>query len=141
MKFLTERTEIAKAINFNKYPVLRINMENDEGYGSNFAVGDKARVKYNCNGKIYYYKCTIKYSDGKYYLNGNGSMIKSDFGYSDVMEMVDYSYSPIIESNQTVILVEDYPSIKKCSVRYMKTDKRIYSNCIEMLRLYEIEED
>ena len=55
MKFLTERTEIAKAINFNKYPVLRINMENDKGYGSNFAVGDKARVKYNCNGKIYYY--------------------------------------------------------------------------------------
>ena len=32
MKFLTERTEIAKAINFNKYPVLRINMENDKGF-------------------------------------------------------------------------------------------------------------
>ena len=49
MKYLTDRTEIGKAINFGKYPVLFINRENRPypDVGSDYSIGCKVRVAYD----------------------------------------------------------------------------------------------
>lgn len=44
MKYLTDRHEIATAINFGKYPVLYINYENRPYESSSYAVGCRVHV-------------------------------------------------------------------------------------------------
>ena len=51
MKYLKDRTEIAKAMNFGKYPVIKIDIRNkpakDYASESDYAVGDKVRVAWD----------------------------------------------------------------------------------------------
>ena len=150
MKYLTDRTEIAKAINFGKYPVLTLNRENqpykdlyeDTEY-SDYAVGCRVRVAWDSkdprykgmttHGKIYIEK-------GKIRISGEGACLSSIFGYTDVMEMAAEANTPIVHAGQTVVVVEEFPSKKCCTVRLMKVSDRIDIHCTTVATLNDIEE-
>lgn len=142
MKILTERTEIAKAMNFGKYPILRINMEDHAGFDTTeYCVGEKVRVAYESRryGEMYT-RGEIYIEKGKVAISGNATCIHSDFGYSDVMEMAEWSNTPIVRAGQEVVVVHYYPSSKICIVRMMRVGDRVDPHCMTVAVLEEIEE-
>ena len=120
MKYLTDRTEIGKAINFGKHPVLFINRENRPypDFGGDYSIGCKVRVAYD-NGM-------------------EGMTLKASFGRSDVLDMVEWAQAPVVRKGQTVVVVEDWPSEGKCSVRLMKVPDRIDVHCQTVAVLQDI---
>lgn len=102
MKILTERRDIAKALNFGKYPVLSYNVDTKEG--------SKARVvKKTRNHGDLLYKCNLRCGmqtedDGVYYLSTKPTMMSSSYPLSDVLEDVEYANAPIIEPNSDVAI-------------------------------------
>lgn len=148
MKFLTERTEIAKAINFSKYPVLHINLENrpyaDIREGSTYAVGCRVRVAWDHKNPEYEGMTThgnLYTENGRYAISSEGGCLHADFGYHDVIEMQEEARAPVVHRGQKVIVVEDWPSKKMCRVRMMQVPDRIDILCMTVCTLKDVEED
>jgi hypothetical protein len=118
---MTERQEIAKALNFGKYPVLTYDIDNN--------VGSKARViqksvnygdmTYNCQ----LYRGYNKEDDGEFYLMTNASVIKSSFGIHDVLRSAEYANAPIIMPDTEVAIVVYSNELERCSVKIVKSGK------------------
>lgn len=117
MKYITERTEIAQALNFGKYPVIKINVEECHEDYNDYYVGDDVKVD---TGRGYYTKGQIYKSEGKYEISNEATCLHSSFGYSDVMEDYRWAKAALIKEGQTVVVIEDYPKTRGCSVRMMK---------------------
>lgn len=141
MKYLTDRQEIAKAMNFGKYPVLVLNRENHKGFeDTDYCVGQKVKVAYDnpryegmtTQGNIYL-------ENGKIAISGDSACLTARFGYSDVMEAAEWANAPTIHKGQTVVVVEQWPSKKLCAVRMMKVSDRIDIHCITVASLEDIE--
>lgn len=139
MKRLTERTEIAKAINFNKYPVVKIDLAERDEYGIK---GTKVRFDI---GKEFYLKGEIRaYNDQKYLVTTlNSAMLKKEISYSDYLEDVEYANTPIIKANQEIVIFL-YNSVTKeiQAPAIIETGKRIDQFCMTPLtleKLYVIE--
>ena len=109
-KILTERTQMARAINFGKYPVLSIDLANTiemfKGEVCGFR-GCPIRVPWDYQGETYYERCQLKYfkDTKKFYISNSGCCIKNSFGYSDIEEMTEYANAPILDKNQEFVLV------------------------------------
>lgn len=126
-KLLTDRKEIAQAMNFGKYPVLTINMETPkEGWELEGGVFKGCKVRID-TGKAYYDNATLHYfSDTKNFeLCMYGACLTASFGYDDVIEMRDYAMAPIVHKGETVVVIEDYPISKQCRVHLMKVPEFI----------------
>lgn len=105
MKRLTERTEIAKAINFNKYPVIKIDLADFDDYGLK---GTKVRIDNGTfkSGEPYYINATIRaYNDDPYLsFHQYASGLSARVTYGDYMEMVEYANAPIVKPNQEILI-------------------------------------
>lgn len=144
MKYLTDRTEIAKAMNFNKHPVLYINMEDRPYEGSDYARGSRCRVAWDhqdpryadlyCSGNLYH-------CDGRLSISNDAACLSADFGRHDVIEMYKMANTPMIHKGDTVVVVEDYPRQHLCKVRLMKMPDRIDRFCQVVATLVDIEEE
>lgn len=141
MKYLTDRQQIAVAMNFGKYPVLHIDRETpEEGYKDYF-VGDQVKVltprvgypDMYCTGKLYW-------EYGRYGVLTDGTMLSGSFGYSDVMRMLKNAQAPVIKAGQKVIVVEDFPIARKVAVHMMKVSDRVDGFVYPCCTLEEIEE-
>lgn len=142
MKYLTERTEIAKAMNFGKYPVLTLNREDRPFLGSDFCRGGRVRVAWDSDNPRYEGMTTrgsLYCENGKLCISGEGACLKDGFGYSDVIKMMTEANTPIVHKGQTVVVVEDWPSQKVCKVRMMKVSDRIDKFCSTVAELEDIE--
>lgn len=144
MKFLTDRQEIAAAMNFNKYPVLYIDLDNkpyEKSFpDSDFAKGCKCRIAWDrpeLRFKDMTCRCELNYSEGKFSLHQGADVLKNDFGRSDVIEMAEWAMTPLLHSGDTVVVVEDYTKQKKCIVRMMQVG-RIDIHCSTVARLNDI---
>ena len=65
-------------------------------------------------------------------------MLKAGFGRSDVLDMVEWAQAPVVHKGQTVVVVEDWPSENKCSVRLMKLPDRVDVHCQTVAVLQDI---
>lgn len=146
MKYLTDRKEIAKAINFGKYPVLVLNRENrpfaDISPDSDYAVGCRVRVAWDHKEPRYAGMTTqgnIYIEDGKIAISNDAAVLKAEFGYHDVMTMASEANTPLVHAGQTVVVVEDYPSNPCCTVRMMKVSDRIDIHCMTVASLEDID--
>lgn len=124
MQFLTERQEIATAINIDKIPVITINIKNCidgmkgsyEGddvvfggyrhYVAMFADENKDETE-----PILYKRIACR---------EHGCGISSDFGYEDVIEMIHWQRAPHINPGDSVIIVFDRGD--QCWLRKMTVD-------------------
>ena len=142
MKKLTKRTEIAQAINFGKYPVIKIDLADRDEYGIK---GTMVRIDNGTfkSGEPYYIKATIRTFNDENVLttNSGSSSLVEKITYSDYMYMTDYANAPIIKPNQE-ILIFLYNSLSKeiYQPAIIKTGDRVYEHCITplMLERYEV---
>ena len=141
MMYLIDRHEIAAAMNFRKYPVLSINMENRPYDESDYAVGCRVRVAWDHKDPRYAGMAThgnLYCENGKLAISGEGAMLSASFGYSDVMEMLQEANAPVVHKGDLVVVVMDVPSKKTCMVRMMRVSPRIDIHCMTVAHLEDI---
>ena len=100
MRKLTERTEIATVINFNKMPIVEIDLAD----ATDYSIESKpVKIAF----KDSFIKATIiAYTEEtKFCFSGSATHISSSFGYSDVKEMLDYANAPTIHTDEDVCIV------------------------------------
>lgn len=143
---LTNKREIAEAMNFGKYPVLVLDRENHKGfekYGDTlYCEGQKVRVAWDHKDPRYAGMTTqgniYMDEDGCLAISGNGAMLKADWGYSDVMEDAEWANAPVVHKGQTVVVIHNWPSKKKCMVEKLKVSDRIDRFCITVATLEDV---
>ena len=109
MKTFTDRYEIAKLLNFNKYPVLSLNLAKDKKY----IIDGEEDTRYYKGGKVRFSKGDYLwhgdlcyFTDTKQLLITNDSAcLKASFGYSDIAEDLEIANAPIIKENSEVVVV------------------------------------
>lgn len=126
MKYLTDRQEIAKAMNFGKYPVIRIDVETPVRDGA--LQGDMVKVaapnaRYPDN---YIRGRVMKFDDDdRYVIMPENVCLKSDFGYGDVIESLGWAQAPMLHAGEAVVVVEDAPERRMCMVRMMRVSNSV----------------
>lgn len=131
MRTLTERTEIATAINGHQMPVITVDLADSDEYG---LVSQKVLIDngtYN-DGFPYYLRSEVRaYSDMRKLVFSHGAVgISASFTYYDMKEMLDYRNAPIIKPDEDVIVAFiDSRSKTAYSPVILRTDKRIDPNC------------
>lgn len=146
MKFITDRHEIGKVLNFGKYPVLTINLENKPAASyapdSDYAVGCKVRVAWDHNDPRYEgmtENCTLFIEDGRYDLSGRWGCLHESFGRQDILEDAEWAMTQVVHKGQEVVLIEDWPSKGQCRVRMMKVSEHIDIHCQTVAQLIDAE--
>lgn len=126
MKYLTDRQEIAQAMNFGKYPVIRVDVETTVRDG--VLQGDMVKVaapnaRYPDN-----YICgqVMKFDDDdSYVIMPESVCLKSSFGYSDMVRMLGYAQAPMLHAGEEVVLIEDAPKQRVARVRMMRVSDSV----------------
>lgn len=131
MRILTERTEIAKAINGHTMPVITIDLADADHYGlkSQKVLIDNGKFR---DGFPYYIKCEVRaYADEKYFKFSQGGVcLKASFGYYDMEEMLAYRNAPIVKADEDVIIaIIDSKNKVAYKPIVLHTTKRIDANC------------
>ena len=135
MKLLTERTEIAKAINFGRYPVLRIDLADADDYGLK---GCRVRIDAGTfrSGDPYIIDAELRvYRDEKKLTtSSHGACLSASFCLHDYMEMVDKAMAPLIKPDQDVVIaIFDSKKGIACAAMIVHTGSRVSTGCIEPL--------
>lgn len=141
MMFLTDRQEIAAAMNFGEYPVLTINLENRPYGGNEYARGCRVRVAWDSKERRYAGMTThgvLYIENGRLAISGEGACLSASFGYSDVMEMAAEANTPVVHKGQVVVVVMEIPSTKTCMVRMMRISSRIDIHCQTVCSLEDL---
>ena len=131
MRVLTERTEIATAINGHKMPVITIDLADADEYG---LVSQKVLIDNGTfrDGFPYYIKSEVRaYSDRKDFLFDSAYVgLSASFGYSDMKEMLDYRNAPIVKPDEDVIIaIINSKTREAYAPIILHTDKRIDQFC------------
>ena len=124
MKFLSDRREIALAMNFGKYPVITMDIQKPKrGWDAGVYEGCKVRVDCGTfgDGMPFYKECSPmifvdNYNEGiedtienrvfsKIELTCPGACLSNSFGASDVLEMAETANAPLLKSGQEVVVV------------------------------------
>lgn len=146
MKFITERTEIAKAMNFGKYPVVELNIGKNYKDYENLFKGSEVIV--DCptrsHGVLPAY-CELVFEKteetpfpSRIDLMQGSSCLKASFGYSDVMEMLENANKPHLQAGQEVVVVLNNPEAKACMVAMYKVSERVDLHCQTVATLEEM---
>lgn len=146
MRYLKHREQIAKAINFGKYPVLRIDLSNRpaQGYApdSDFCVGDRVRVAWDKPGyEGMTTRGNVYLENGRYAIDQGGAVLKNGFCRNDIIEDYEWSYAPLVHAGQEIVLIIDNPAEKKCAVALMRVSAHIDIHCSTVAYLEELEEE
>lgn len=129
MKYLTDRQEIAQAMNFGKYPVVRINVETPKAGWDDVFEGDLVKVASPTrrDPNSYIRAKLAKYPDdgGRYAIMPDSVCLHSSFGYGDVIEMLGYAQAPMLHAGEMVVVIEDAPTQRLVKVRMMKVSDKV----------------
>lgn len=110
MEFITERKEVAAAINFGKYPVVYVeDIEKAKtDYGWNLG-----KVKIKSERGLYYHADLYLFKDDGLTTVSYGSYISDRFGWSNVEEMAKNANAPELKPNDKFVLVVGMKGLKK----------------------------
>ncbi len=105
MKLIKDRQELAMAMNFGKYPVLKIDLADADDYGLK---GCKVRIDAGTfrDGLPYIITATLRvYLDEcKLTTSADPVCLHADFTYSDYAKMVTNAQAPLIKPDQDVVV-------------------------------------
>lgn len=145
MKLLSERTEIAQALNFGKYPVLNINLDNEEkilrndGSVERYCKGCDVKVEYKTNnhgtlstrGNIYYdFLADENFFENGFKISNNSTCLSDSFGYRDIMEDLRWASAPTLKAGQEVVIVFNSEKSKIAVVMIGKVSDEINQFCM-----------
>ena len=133
---LTERTEMAQALNFGKYKVLTYNIDTEKG---STAKVEKQTRQYGIrqrSGTLYRGK--IKADDGIFYLINKPTILKSGSSVYDWMECAENANAPVIYEGDEVAILIYSEELEVASVRLVKALKPSpeFSTSLEFVDLY-----
>lgn len=131
MKVLKERTEIAKAINSHKMPVITIDLADANEYGlkSEKVLIDNGTFK---DGFPWYIHSEVNaYRDeGKFKFSQGSVGISASFTYYDIKEMLEYRNAPIVKADEDVIIaIIDSKKNQAYAPIILHTSKKIDAFC------------
>ena len=124
MKFLTDREEIAQAINGRKMPVVTIDLADADEYGliSEPVVVDEGTYRDGftrmTRGHIRCFRDAQQFT-----FHAEICGISANFGYGDVEEMAQYRNAPVLTKDTDVILVIKDSKARNCWVAVLHTGK------------------
>lgn len=144
MKYLTDRQEIAKAMNFGIFPVIRIDVETSKaGYDGVFE-GDFVKVATPSSrypdSSVRARVMKFKEDGDKYAIMPETVCIHDSFGYGDVLEMLKFAQAPMLHAGEEVVVIEDFPKQKMVRVRMMKVSDHVQSFVYPTCYLEDIED-
>ena len=155
MKWLTDRKEIAKAINIDRLPVITMNIAKcmdgfEDCYeGSRIALegahsGRYADLLTYCTARMYGDEKGNERHDAPWtykriHLTPRTSYLTSDFSLRDIDEMVMWRNAPLAKANDKVIVY--FRGEKNGYLRVMKIGARIEPFCTTAVMLEDIDED
>lgn len=114
-KIIMDRTEMAKALNFGKYKVLKYNFDEDKGSVANIEYQSGRYGIMKKSTTLYCGKITA--DDGIFYLLNSGTMISAHVGVYDWLKCADNANAPVIyEGDEVAILVYS----EKFNVAYVR---------------------
>ena len=144
MKITNDRYEIAKLLNFNKYPVLNLDLAKDKIINSDNIFrgcyeGQKVRFEYfthNGEKQLWHGNLAYFYDSGLCVLS-DSAVITKDFGYHDIEKDLEKANAPIIrENSECVVVIHD--SEKRLAMVCLTTIKSINRFC---MTAYQFESD
>lgn len=142
MKRLNDRQEIAYAMNFGRYPVLRIDMETPAAGFDDYYKGDLVKVMTPSKTHPDLYATGRLYCEnGKIGVLTHATCLHDSFGYSDVIEQLEIAQAPVLHAGETVVLIEDYPNQRWCMVRMMKVSDRVNPHVYPCATLENVPDD
>ena len=150
MRFLTDRREIAKAMNFGKYPVVMFDLDCPKKGWDDVYEGTKVRLdtgKTFSDGLPWIEPCDLaiyvdNFHEGientvenrlasKIYIGHGATFITNSFGAEDVLNMANDAMAPMVRPGEKVIVV--YKATVngglRTWVRVMKVSDRIDIHC------------
>lgn len=134
MKTLTDRQEIAKAMNFGEYPILYLDLAKDElkeDYLKGCYQGQRVKIARNRNGETFYSHGTLSYwkDENKLSISSEAIMLTASFGFSDIQKMVENANATEIKGDQEVIVVIMNSKTQKTSYPFLTKTSRYVPNC------------
>lgn len=142
MKYLTDRQEIAQAMNFGRYPVIRIDVETPKAGWDDVFEGDIVKVESPSKRYpgSYIRGRVMKYpEDGsRYAVMPDVVCLKNDFGYSDVIEMLGYAQAPMLRAGEIVVVIEDAPKQRAARVRMMRVSDSVRESVFPTCHLEDL---
>lgn len=142
---ISERHEIGITMNFGKYPVIGLDIEN-KPYDEcpNYIVGGKVRVAWDRNDSRYEgmtSRCELVVDDGKYHLNGGACFLTAEFTVADFVNDIENASTPLVHRNQIVAVAHYSKRIGLKYLRMMKVSKCIDPHCITVASLKDLNEE
>ena len=135
LKPITSLSEVAEALNFNLYPVIRMDVTKTDRYGIaaipvRVATGNRNHV--NGLPEVQRLKLQI-FSDSKIpTVQEVVHTVSANCGYYDCTEMAEYATSPIIDcktSSAPFILILDNPETRQIAILKLNCAKAPLTNC------------
>ena len=154
--FIYDRKELAKAINFGKYPVLTMEIGHPMKGWEGHHVYEGCKLRIPCAfDHSYFHDCylsmfgedqTDMYRDHphcytKLHINSKPACLSSSFGIHDLDEMVEYAQTPIVEPGQTVVVVFKDSVRNIRFVRKMKVSDKVSDHTFPVATINTIEEE
>ena len=131
MKLLHDKHELAMAMNFGKYPVLKIDLADSDDYGLK---GCKVRIDAGTfkDGEPYTIRATLRAYRDECKLTTSAAPVglTNTFTYEVYFKMAEYAQAPLIKADQDVV-VAVYDSNKKCAYAafIVHTSKFVSKHC------------
>ena len=142
MTLLKDRYELARAINFGRYPVLKIDLADTDSYGLK---GCRVRIdagKFKNTDDNFYIDATLRvYCDEKRLTTSSGAtVLKNDFTYQDYFDMVDRAQAPLIGPDQEVVVaVYDSRNSKAYAALLVRTAPKVTKFCSTPLAFEDVD--
>lgn len=121
VKVLSERKDMAKALNFGKYPVLTYDLDKKEGCKVIVMKDTRSHgvMRYGCT----LYQGKIKEDDGIFYLLTHATMLTSHVGVDDWLKSAELANAPVIEADQEVAILVHSKEMNFAVVKIVKSGK------------------
>ena len=135
MKLLKDRQELAMAINFGKYPVLKIDLADSDEYGLK---GCQVRIDAGTfrSGEPHFIEARLRVfrDEKRLCLTSGGTVLKNDFSYYDYVHMVDRAQAPLIHADEEVVIaVYDSRTKNAFAALLARTGKSVRKFCSDPL--------
>ena len=143
---LNERTEMAIVINFGKYPVIPVDMDNyPYEEDRSFLKGPiKVRVAWDHKNPRYEgmtTKCTLYVEKGEYKLGYHGSILKGSYGMEDFLADIEEANTPLVHRDDIVAVPHYSKELGVKMVRMMKVSHHIDTNCQVVATLSDVSDE
>lgn len=114
MKEITNRTELAEAVNIRRLPVIRFNWEEPLGsYAPNSHRGERVNILWTSrDGSTFPSICEVDFFEdtNEFTIMQHGACIAARFCYEDADDMIEAARAPIVKEGDEVVIVKQFPS-------------------------------